>query len=138
MIRNPVEVSSSGILLCRHMMLIIFFVAKHLLTLSFVIWVELPNEVITRTIGFVEDCYISNSVSCLFNLILSDYFLVKFCYFVAIVYLFLGIEVDCSVVDAQFVLSEEGYGDLLQIKEDNFRKDFCTVNFLFFHLYFIV
>ena len=100
---------------------------------------ELPNEVVTLIVGFVENCYISSSITCSrINLVLSDNLFVKFCYFVAIVYLFLGIEVDSSVVDAQFVLSEEGYGDLLQIQEDNFRKDICTIDFLFFHLYFII
>ena len=64
----------------------------------------------------VEDCHVS---SALIYLIVADHFLVEFCYFITIVDLFLGIKVDCPVVDAQFVLSEEGDGDFLQIQEDD-------------------
>ena len=48
-------------------------------------------------------------------LIHSDNCLVELRYSLAIIDLFLGIQVDCSVVYSQLILSEEGYSCLLQV-----------------------
>lgn len=67
-------------------------------------------------------------------LVHTNYFLIESGNSVTIINLFGSIQIDGSVVNSQFILSEEGDGSVLKEQKDNFVKHLCTIDLLLFSL----
>lgn len=87
--------------------------------------------------SLVQNCNISDVASDV-NLVQADHSSVKTGNSVAIVYQFLGIQVDGTVVNTELIKPEKGNGGIVEVEENDLGQALGTVDLLFLLLYSLI
>ena len=83
-----------------------------------------------------QDSHIAYTI-CKVYLISTNDSLIEIRYLFAIIYLLLGIQVDCSIINSQLILSEKWNCSFLQVEEDDLCENLCTIDFFLLDFYLL-
>ena len=103
----------------RHYAFLIDYLLWHFRLFFKLIRIKTTLELVLVHWLFIQNSHIAY-MSPYFYLIQSNHSTVKISYFVAILYLFLSIKINSSIINTELVKSEEWNGCIMQVQKQNF------------------